>query len=265
MKGGTTSLHHYLEAHPDIAMPRVKETNFFLKLRPTRNHGPSTYDRGFDWYRSLYAEGAQVYGDVSPNYSKRHLFGDDSARLLHEANPDVKLIYLMRDPVQRFLSHYAHSRAEGRGRPPLSEIIQRHKSNYSLTSCYHYQLEPYLRYFSADQFIFLSTEELREDTNAALQRIFAFIGVRPFTSEVFANAYHIGSEKQDMSVLEEQVKHPRLRKVLKPLLPKRFAAARPLERPRLSDAEHALLAERFAPDVERLRALTGLAFDKWSV
>ncbi len=261
MKGGTTSLHHYLKAHPKIGMPeKKKETNFFVPP----GQKPSTYERGFDWYRSLYPEGAEVYGEASPNYTKRHLWGDGTARLLHDVNPAVKLLYLLRDPIDRFVSHYTHNVVSRREARSLSEAVRDPESAYFMTSCYHYQLQPYLQHFSLDQFLFLPSNTLRNDKEATLQRIFQFIGVESFASDAFEKSHHVGTKKQVKSALELKVKDPRLFRVLQRVLPERFTKRRPVERPRITDEDVRHLAERFAPDVERLRELTGLSFTEWS-
>ncbi len=259
MKGGTTSLHRYLSIHPEVSMTAVKECNFFNPV------GKGTYARGFDWYRSLFREGAQAYGDVSPVYTKRHRTGDDIPRLIHEANPEARLIYVLRDPIDRFVSQYVHKVAKNRVRHSIGALIGEGAQDALLTSCYHYQLEPYLRYFPLDQLLFPTSESLQRDTRAVLQRIFRFVGVPEFDSEGFEKQHHVSMGKTRLSVLEERVRSPRARRLLGPVLPERLTARRPVEKPQLSGEERTWLEERLVPDVERLRALTGLPFSEWSL
>ncbi len=260
MKGGTSSLHRYLEMHPEVTMTAEKECNFFI---PVKGGG---YRRGFDWYRSLFQEEAKAYGDVSPDYTKRHRFSDEVPRLICEANPDVRLLYLLRDPIDRFVSGYIHNTARGRVRRSFSQFIRSPQAEpHLLTSSYHYQLEPYLQHFSLDQFLFPTSEELRQSTAEVLQRIFEFIGVSAFESEGFEKQYHVSAGKTRPSVLEERVKSPRARRLLGRVLPESVTARRPIERPQLSDEDRAYLVERLGPEVEKLRAVTGLPFDGWSL
>ncbi len=260
MKGGTSSLHRYLKVHPEVTMTSKKECNFFIPVK----HG--TYQRGFDWYRSLFKEEAKAYGDVSPEYSKRHRYGDDTPRLLHEANPDVRLVYVLRDPIERFLSGYIHNTARGRTGRTFEAFFQSPMIEPHLdTSRYHYQLEPYLEHFPLGQLLIITSEELRRDTHRVLQEVFRFIGVSPFESDAFNERHHVSANKMRPSELTTRVKSPRLRRVLKPFLPKHLTKKQPIERPQLSEAQRAYLVERLGPDVERLRALTGRSFDEWSL
>lgn len=265
MKGGTTSLYRYLGMHPEVSMTSIKECDYFILRRKENYFKKGKYHKGVDWYHSLYREGAKAYGDISPAYTKRHLFGDDTPRLIHEANPDARLIYLLRDPIKRFLSQYVHAVWRGRIDCSVRELPEEISQRYLLTSSYHYQLEPYLRYFSLDQFLFLSSEEMRRDTKSALRRIFEFIGVPPYDSEDFETQYNTGATKTRASILEEKVQNNQARRVLRRLLPKRLTAPRPIVKPKFTDEERAWLEEQLAPDVARLRALTGMAFSEWSL
>ena len=95
MKCGTTSLHDYLARHPDVFMSAVKEVNFFVLER--------TWDKGIDWYRAQFYGRYQVRGEASQNYTKRHEFEPGVAERIRSLLPNVKLIYIVRDPVARFV------------------------------------------------------------------------------------------------------------------------------------------------------------------
>ncbi len=97
MKCGTSSLHNYLARHPDIFMSAEKELNFFTGS----NSGQS-----LDWYKAQFPVDAPVRGESSQNYSKRHnpLF-PGAAEAIKAVIPDTKLIYLVRDPIERYRSH----------------------------------------------------------------------------------------------------------------------------------------------------------------
>lgn len=101
MKAGTTSLHRYLSGQPDICMSTQKELDFFVLEK--------NWSRGWGWYRSHFKpEGPAVLcGESSTNYTKHPRFGGVAHRI-RQRLPDVKLVYLLRDPVERCVSHVLH-------------------------------------------------------------------------------------------------------------------------------------------------------------
>lgn len=105
MKGGTTSLYHYLASHPDVVASRDKETDFFR----SRKH----FSKGIEWYRQQFRGAGTHALEASPNYTKRHKFRGVPRRM-HSVLPEAKLVYVLRDPVERIISHYMHNRHHGR-------------------------------------------------------------------------------------------------------------------------------------------------------
>jgi hypothetical protein len=108
-KAGTTSLYKYLRQHPNIVPALKKEVKFF----------DCNYDLGLDWYRSHFPyhsklNGQKMTGEASPHY----LFHPLAARRIANVLPEVKLIALLRNPVERAYSHYQLN--VRRGREPLS-------------------------------------------------------------------------------------------------------------------------------------------------
>jgi len=96
-KSGTTSLFKYLQRHPELYLPPSKEINFFVNA--------SKFPRGLDWYIETYFRGAdedKLWGEVCPSY-----IGYTSAPANIYANcPDVKLVAILRNPIDRAYSHY---------------------------------------------------------------------------------------------------------------------------------------------------------------
>ena len=104
MKSATTSLHRYLAEHPDIAVSEPKELDFFIEPR---------YGKlGLDWYRRQFGSAAIAAGESSVNYTKCHKYPGVAARM-HRHLPDVRLIYMVRDPFDRIESHWVHAVGEG--------------------------------------------------------------------------------------------------------------------------------------------------------
>ena len=102
MKSGTTSLHEYLNEHPDIFMSNVKEPGYFAECM-------NYYPKDLAWYESLFkeAKGEMIIGESSTNYTKLPIC-TDVVNKIWEFNPDARFIYVMRDPIKRVISHYWH-------------------------------------------------------------------------------------------------------------------------------------------------------------
>ncbi|MDA8347687.1 MAG: sulfotransferase, partial [Pseudomonadota bacterium] len=139
MKSGTTSLHEYLDTHPQIAMSREKEPGYFVEELSLR--------KGEDWYLSLFEQDAryQYVGESSTHYTKLPLYRGVPERLFR-FNPDARLIYIMRDPFDRVISHYWHAVRDvhhGGELRPLLKAVQE-CPDYLCFSDYAMQLEPYI-------------------------------------------------------------------------------------------------------------------------
>lgn len=175
MKSGTTTLYQYLYRHPRIFRCRPKEPQYFSR--------DAVFERGEQWYRALFAEAGsdQLCGEASTCYSRSPRYSDAPARI-KAANPQVKLIYLMRHPVERAFSHYQH---EMRWRifkkqPVLSfeEAIEQEPEIVD-ASYYMFQIERYLGHFDREQMLLLTLDEMRADCKAVLDRVQRFLGLTP--------------------------------------------------------------------------------------
>jgi Sulfotransferase domain len=176
-KCGTTSLHNYLGLHPEISMSRRKETNFFLADRD--------WSRGIPPEVSRFDPSARLRGETCPDYTNLpHSTG--TADRIRSGAPNAKLIYLVRDPVERMLSHYMHARTSGGERRALTDAVSDPESQYLMRSRYATQLKPFIELFPREQILIESQERLLQDRHAVMRRIFAFLGVDDsFTSSAF--------------------------------------------------------------------------------
>lgn len=262
MKCGTTSLYHYLAEHPEVGMSRRKETDFFLS-----NHG--NWNRGRDWYARQFPDEPPARGECSPNYTKRHLFDGVPARI-EAVCPHVKLIYLVRDPIERTISHYRGSRRQGREERSFeAAVVDVEASNYVLTSRYFLQLQSYLDRFAKQDLLIVSTEELGTAPDRTLRTVYQFLGVDPtFEGWRTGQRFNPSAGKKKMGAwtrwLSQQVPQP-LKDQVRPYLPLHWLPGKRIPRPEVSPALRARLEEAFRADVEALRDLTGHDFDAWSI
>jgi hypothetical protein len=266
LKCGTTSLHHYLNLHPEIGMSRPKELNFFVE--------ELNWPLGRDWYASHFDPAERVRGESSPHYTNRPRF-DGVAERLAETAPDARLIYMVRDPIDRMLSHYLHNVGGGYDDRPLAEALADPDTAYVDRGRYFFQLEPYLERFERDRIELVSREELKADRAGTMRRVFAFLEVdEDFTSEQFEREWETGTAKTSgrFRAMDRAVRLPGLRAIDRHFdrLPERMrwavervvhdpgAGAAP--KPHLPAELRATLVERYRPDVERLEGWSGRSF-----
>lgn len=265
MKCGTTSLHQYLGAHPQICVSDPKEPDFFLR----RNE----HDRA--WYKRCFREPAQAYGEASTNYTKHPAYRGVPERM-HRLLPDLKLLYLVRDPIERAVSHYAHNRVDGRESDPVDEAFRPvEDSHYLQTSRYHFQLSQYLEHYPEERVLVIESERLRADRMSVLREAFSFLGVDPAVeTSAFEEEYHTTSGKLTPGVsafLQETRLGRFLTSAGKALFPRALLERglsvfrSDVERPPLSEPTRERMRVYLQKDVDRLRALTGKDFDAWSI
>ncbi len=177
MKSGTTSLHEYLNTHPQIAMSGWKEPAFFVEELTLR--------RGEDWYLSLFEndERYRYLGESSTHYTRLPVFQGVAERL-YRFNPDARLIYIMRNPLERVVSHYWHNTQirdfkHGGGEPrPLLKAV-REDPQYLAFGDYATQLEPYINCFGRKALYALTFETLVRDPQRELDHIYQWLGLPP--------------------------------------------------------------------------------------
>lgn len=263
MKCGTSSMHAYLDAHPDIAMSREKEINFFSFDR--------YWELGPTWYGRHFSSSAIIRGESSPSYSKFPHRPNVPERI-KTLIPDTKLIYLVRDPIERIISHYMHVRATGREDRSISEALSSLENNpYVDTSRYFMQIERYLRHFSESSILIVDSGDLRNARNETLRRVFRFLGVDDtFRSSVHDSVYHVSGQP---SLLTKIVRRHRLARSLLPYVPRiifnKLSAyetrRRSIDPPFLSDALRSELRAYLLDDIRQFRQTAGQKFATWSV
>jgi Sulfotransferase domain len=155
MKCGTTSLFRWLGEQPGVSIPEIKEPHFFSRKE--------RWDRGLNWYGSLFlgAPDGALTGEASASYSDPRL-SSTAAKRIAGVVPHARLIYLVRDPVERIRSHYRHEIQRARERRPLVEALRDPDNPYLRSSLYHRALSPYLERFPREQILVTRLEDLAE-------------------------------------------------------------------------------------------------------
>ena len=273
MKGGTTSLHRYLRQHPEVFMPERKELNFFVHEyagSPIDPPEERNWSRGITWYEQQFAgaEGELAVGEASPNYSRYPTYPGVAERIAAVV-PKVKLIYLVRNPIDRVFSHYLHDLANGREQRPL-HIAVRRDDRYLAPSRYAMQLEHYFRVFSPGQVLLLKADDLLARRAETVRRVLEFIGVNGNVHLRLDFEAHRSSEKLERSRALIFARQSRYRRVVPRPIRRRLRQllAKPLDTSKIEvDREtRDFLVTQFAPGVRRLSQLAGEDFGRtWGI
>jgi hypothetical protein len=262
---GTTALWRYLTRHPEVYMSRLKEIRFF---------DGKHWDRGLAWYESHFADAsAAVLGEASPQYTF-YPRRQGTPQRMHSVVPKAKLIYLVRDPIERLVSSYVDKYAVGIEHGTFAKAVRPSPTNhYVSVSRYAMQLEQYLPYFPLERILVLSQEEFLNQRRRTLGKVFRFLGIgeayetHPF--DRFANP----------STRKRRMRWRRLAPMIKPAptgrLPWRVRApvkrtltwplSVSVERPIVDGSLRQSLAEILGPEADRFRELTGRSFPEWSL
>jgi hypothetical protein len=268
MKGGTTSLYHYLSAHPEVFVSETKELHYFVAEK--------NLSRGIGWYQQQFntAGGAKALGEASPDYTKYPLYQGVPERIA-SLMPSVRLIYAIRNPLERIRSHYLHDVARGRERRPIAEAVPGNE-HYLAPSRYALQIERYLEHFSREQLLVVTSESLRHDRPAVMRRVHDFIDVTPDLSAPVPDLeFNQTDRKTSPGLLLRAARQVPGASRLRLIAPRQVMTAERLlgttRRP--IDLESAAMSEELArrlldelePDLARLHAHVGEGFDAWGL
>ena len=275
-KAGTSSLHLYLDQHPQIQMSSVKEPRFFAG---PENGLPYPPDRisGLEEYEALFDGSIEVRGEASTDYAA-HPRRQGAPERIKEFVPNARFIYLVRDPIERTLSHYRMGVALMGERRPLAEALGEPiniASQYVASSLYASQLELYLRHFPQERMLIVDQAELLANRRSTLGQIFAFLEVdqtvdsSEFEEELLSSRRWRTYSPRYLELVNRYVT-PSLRWVPRGVRRSVRGSIEsvlwpPLETPKVDDQLRSRLMDLYGEEIERLRLITGKTFAGWSV
>lgn len=264
MRCATTSLYAQLSKHPSISMSREKETDFFIA---ERNLG-----MGVDWYLNQFDPARPIWGEVSPNYAKIAAFPGVAERIAAFC-PDVKLIFVARDPVDRAVSQYGHSWLSGASLPCPEDLPGTHEFEHLLdTSSYAAQLAEFQRFFPAENFLILDFEQLKASLQASFDRICDHIGaprvalrqdIKNNGADELARipTWMLRLSRGPLRPMMLRLASPALRRRVKTLLGRGKPRSVPPFPPQVLES----MRDALRADAARFRAMTGMPFAGWSL
>ena len=261
MKAGTSSLHEYLSLHPNIYASKTKELDYFLW----------NYGKGKDWYRSNFPVNSKYRLESSPNYAKFFKDWEYAAIKMNKDLPGCKLIYIIRDPVERTLSQCRHHQLDPNREIP--KLIEFEPENEILTnSQYHRHISEFLKYFKKEQLLVIKNEDLKYDKENLLNKITHFLNIDPINikdshvieSNASANFKHPGkiilflNKISTYQKIKNKIKKQNtLKQIHNKLFYKRhktFTAS-----PEIKEK----LRDYFKNDIIKLEKLTSISFEEW--
>lgn len=182
-KCGTTSLAHQLSKHSDVFVVNGKETHFLTN--------PDKYQQGKKFYRKNYLVGAtsqKVIIDATPEYFAKPDIVIPRLLREHDNASNLKFIVLLRDPVDRLVSHFEHrtrtfNEVREVGDAVLADMRRDHRqstgdwSNYFAEGLYFFHLSRWFENFKADNFLILTLTQMNQNNVQTMRKIFNFLNI----------------------------------------------------------------------------------------
>jgi hypothetical protein len=276
-KSGTSSLHAYLQQHPDVYMSPVKEPNFFaLDGRPP-NFPSERIARAVVYpqiwrledYVGLFVfhDGQRAVGESSSWY----LNAPPAPRAIQSLVPDMRLIVVLREPVERAYSAFLMNRRIGlEPEVDFAAALARHDErqtgydyglDYLTPGYYARHIERYLEFFPRDQLKIELFDDLLADEGATLGRLFGFIGVDPGFRPDTSCKHNSGEAPPRQKSLCDRLEQMARRHWRKIRTGSSFAPA--ARRSGVAADLRRRLAEVYAPEVDRLERLIDRELPGW--
>lgn len=272
-RAGTTSLHRYLGEHPDVFMSPVKETRFFDHRWDAAEGDPEALAEAEAWYLDLFDEAgdAAAVGESTPTY----LAHPDVPSRLREKVPDVRVLAVLRDPVERLHSQYLFGVRQGSEDRPFPAYVEdrlardadpdRGPDAAVQAGRYHDNLTRFADALGRDRVRVLLFDDLRDDPLSVLRDIAAFLDVDPGPmADVDHGRVHnpYGEPRGRLAAFLRT--DPRVRRVARWLLPKRVriwlgeeVLLRKPDKPAIEAEALERLRPVYADDLDRLEAWLG--------
>ena len=280
-KCGTTSLHHYLKQNSKIFLTEQKELHYFsADMRLSNDKGPgdkaalSTVVQTVEEYTAYFAEckNWQVAGDISPSYFH---FGKRCAENIRDWTPNVKIIVILRNPIEKAYSQYMHQVQHGvetlSFKKALDAEPHRKKDGwrdmwmYTGSTFYSSNLRDYLEVFGTERVHVVFFEEFIRDKKGCLDGLARFIGVDPCEWDV-SKHYNKSKIPKNKRLQQLIVKPPAF--MVKPVrtiigkklvgqLKKRLDEYNTKPKPEIEPEDRKCLRTLFLDDVRELENLLG--------
>lgn len=280
-KCGTTSLAYYLSQHPDIFVPREEEPHFFDSNR--------FYQKGLSFYARYFyrdALGSAVRIDATPAYFHKHrIVIPRLKRAMDSARIQPKFVILLRDPVDRAVSHYRHMVRIGKEELSFQDALLREQERmkrapnswygYYMDGLYAKQLNAWFQAFDRERFLLIRQEDLKSDPESTLTRIYAFADIRTDYQVSDLSIKNQASKPRSMLLMKLLARRwPRLLTFWFPLPWKRrlkltirkanlIPSSTSGHNDEIDDVTLKSLRRKYGDEIRRLEIMTGWSLEHW--
>lgn len=268
MKSGTTTLYRDLITNPDVFMPLDKEPGNLNTDDVLTDAGVRRYAEHYDAMRD-----DQIGGDASTSYSKLPDITGVPARARRALGDELRVIYILREPVSRAISQHAHELSSGWCKQPDFNIAVRQSPSYLNYGRYAMQAAPWFDTLGAEKVMLLRFDHLVKERQAANERVCAHIGVTPRPELIDASAVFNRSEERvrHVGAAASFSRFSLYRRIIRPLLSPavrdrirrivlpRIAAEQIPPTPQTVD----WMIEQLAPDADALARMLGVSGHVW--
>lgn len=269
-KSGTTSLYYYLGQHPQIFMAAAKELHFFSRH----------YSEGISWYESFFtgSETSPIIGEFSTSYMLDSTVPERIASLV----PDAKLLFILRNPIERAYSNYWFSVSIGTQdrSQSFSDVIRTKTgfNRYIYSGFYYHHLSRFMHYISPSQIYVMITEELKLDPIKQMSMCYEFLEVdknfkpnvdQQYNITLTTENYLLGKVFASWVNRKQQIKPllkkfpTNLRRNLALLEKRVMHKVMSNERPSMTDTDFDLLQHEFSEQNQKLAEFIGRELSCW--
>jgi len=189
-KSATTTLTTILPQHPDIFISTPKEPKFFGR----------NYRKGWKWYASRFVQGKDhiLRGEASTMYTCKMKNFKYTPELMHNYLPNIKLIYIVRNPLDRIVSHWRHYRGRHPECGEFKELTRDQHMRKLILGCsmYFERISKFREFYPDEQIHCMTFEDLLYKPQESLQRTLQFLGVDPNVEKMLDRNGRIPQENE---------------------------------------------------------------------
>jgi len=175
-KSATTWLYNRLKEHPDIFVPETKEIHFFNKYNSNLKEMNNYVKLGINWYQKFFKRynSEKAVGEVTPMY----LCDPYAPARIKNTLPHVKLIVILRNPIDRAYSHYWMAKAKNHTNLTFEEVVAQKTNKFIKRGLYYNQLKRYYEYFNKKKILIFLMDDILNRKQEVLSKIYSFLEVR---------------------------------------------------------------------------------------